>query len=73
LKLPANRKGIVILGIERGSRAQRYGFRPGDILTALSNRPIETMSALESALERSSSVWRVEIIRNGRRIRQVLR
>ena len=73
LKLPANRKGIVILGIERGSRAQRYGFKPGDIITALSNRPMDTLSALESVLERSTSLWRVEIIRNGRRIRQVLR
>lgn len=73
LKLPANSKGIVIMDIERGSRAQRYGFKRGDVITALSNRPMNTMSEFESALDRSPSLWRVEIIRNGRRIRQVLR
>lgn len=73
LNLPANRKGIVILGIERGSRAQRYGFRPGDVITALSNRQIASMAEFENALGRSTSLWRVELIRDGRRIRQILR
>ncbi|MBO6919743.1 MAG: DegQ family serine endoprotease [Rhizobiaceae bacterium] len=73
LRLPVNRKGVVILDIERGSRAQRYGFKKGDVITSLFNRPVTSMVELERALNRATSLWRIEIIRDGRRIRQILR
>lgn len=73
LDMPVNRKGIVIVGIERGSRAARYQFRPRDILVAIGSRPTETVSDLQDILARGALAWRVEVIRGNQRIRQVLR
>lgn len=73
MKLPVNSKGIAILKIERGSLAERYGFRVGDIISKVSNRELTSVARLEEMLSAGASFWRVEIIRNGRIIRQVLR
>ncbi len=73
MKIPSNIKGIAILKIERGALAGRYGFRAGDIITSVSNRELESVAQLEEILSAGASFWRLEIIRNGQRIRQVLR
>lgn len=73
MKLPVNREGIAILAIERGSPAARYGFKPGDIITSVSNRKLKSVAQLEEILSAGASFWRLEIIRNGRSIRQILR
>lgn len=73
MKLPSQLKGIAILDIERGSLAERYGFRAGDLISKLSNRDLTSLAQFEEILSAGSSFWRLEIIRNGQRIRQVLR
>lgn len=73
MKLSDDRKGIAILNMERGSLAERYGFRAGDIIVSVSNRELTSVAQLEEILSAGASFWRLEIIRNGQTIRQVLR
>lgn len=73
LKLPVNRKGVVIVGVERGSQAARYQFRPRDIIVAIGGRTINNVGNVETVLSQRSAPWQVEIIRGNQRIRQILR
>lgn len=73
MKINSNNQGVAILKIKRGSLAERYGFRAGDIITRVSNRELKSVAQLEEILSAGASFWRLEIIRNGQRIRQVLR
>lgn len=73
MKLSTNSTGIAILKIEQNSLAERYGFRVGDVITSVSNRALTSVAQLEEILSAGASFWRLEIIRNGQRIRQVLR
>lgn len=73
MKLSDVSKGIAILNMERGSLAERYGFRAGDIIISVSNRELTNVAQLEEILSAGASFWRLEIIRNGQIIRQVLR
>ena len=73
LRLPVNRKGIAILAVERGSRAARYGFRPGDIITSIGRNELTSVAQFQDILSKGALVWRFELIRDGQRIRQILR
>jgi Do/DeqQ family serine protease len=73
LKLPVNRKGIVVIDIEQGSSAARYGFLPSDLIVSVLGRELKSVAQFEEILSAGARFWRLEIIRDGRRIRQILR
>lgn len=61
--------GVTVLAITPGGAADRLGLRPGDQLRAINGRRLDDIvkpgSTLESALQQSSGVLRVEAMRNG--------
>ena len=48
-------------------------IRPGDILAEINGVEIANVDILEDTLARSDNYWQFEIVRDGQRIRQVMR
>lgn len=73
LHIPAEKAGVVVTDVMRGSPAARYGFAPRDIVISLNGTTVTTTKALETMLDDDPGFWRVEIERDGQRIRQFFR
>ncbi|MFB9952298.1 DegQ family serine endoprotease [Rhizobium puerariae] len=73
LHIPAEKAGVVVTDVARGSPAARYGFEPRDIVISLNGTTVTTTKALEAMLDDDPGFWRVEIERDGQRIRQFFR
>ncbi len=73
MRLPTSLRGVIVTDVPRGSFAARYGFQPGDLISVINDVEIADVSVLSSLLDEGARFWRLEIIRNGRRIRQVIR
>ncbi|MDE1158892.1 MAG: DegQ family serine endoprotease [Neorhizobium sp.] len=73
LQMSPDKTGVVVEDVSRGSPAARLGFAPKDILIGLNGDNITSTKTLSSMLNDSPSVWRVEIERDGKRIRQFFR
>ncbi len=73
MRLPATSRGVVVTAVNRGSPAARVGFAPKDIIVAVNGVPIDTTETLEKVTGDDPSFWRVEIERDGQRIRQFFR
>jgi Do/DeqQ family serine protease len=73
LRMPAASQGVVITQINRGSPAARVGFRPKDIIVAVNGTAVDKSTTLETIAKEDPSLWRVEIERDGQRIRQFFR
>ena len=73
MRMASEVTGVVVTEVVRGSPAARLGFAPRDIVVSVNG---ETVSQVEDlvALSRSDpGFWRVEIERDGQRIRQIFR
>ncbi len=73
LRIPAEKAGVIVTDVARGSPAARYGFEPGDIVISLNGTTVTSTKALEGMLDDDPGFWRVEIERKGQRIRQFFR
>lgn len=73
LKIAPEKAGVVVIDVVRGSPAARYGFRPNDIFISLNGITVTDTKALEAMLDDDPGFWRVEIERDGQRIRQFFR
>jgi Do/DeqQ family serine protease len=73
LRMPAEKAGVIVTDVARGSPAARYGFQPKDIVISLNGTTVTTTKALEAMLDDDPGFWRVEIERDGQRIRQFFR
>lgn len=73
LRMPAGTEGVVVTNINRGSPAARIGLKPRDIIVELNGTTVATTETLEELVTEDPSVWRVEIERDGQRIRQFFR
>ena len=73
LRLPPSLRGVVITEVPAASIAGRYGFRPGDLIADINGVEIADVEILETILADGARFWRFEIIRDGRRIRQIIR
>jgi Do/DeqQ family serine protease len=74
LHLPPDTTGVVVETLKDNSPAERLGFAPKDIIVSVNGVSITTTDALEKAVGGGSpSFWRVEIERDGQRIRQFFR
>lgn len=65
--------GVVITNVMRGSPANRVGFRPKDIIVSINGVELDTTKTTQATIQDNPGFWRVEIIRDGQRIRQFLR
>jgi Do/DeqQ family serine protease len=75
LRMPTNRTttGVVVTEVNRGSPAARIGLQPRDIIIALNGTEVGSTEILASLVTEDPSIWRVEIERDGQRIRQFFR
>ncbi|MCD1264749.1 serine protease [Shinella sumterensis] len=75
LRMPTNQTttGVVVTQVNRGSPAARIGLQPRDIVIELNGTPVTTTETLEALVNENPSFWRVEIERDGQRIRQFFR
>ncbi|MEX3008879.1 DegQ family serine endoprotease [Hoeflea sp. TYP-13] len=73
LRLRGDVSGVIVLDVQRGSPASRYGIRPRDIVVAINGEAISSASDVVSIVEGDPGFWRFEINRNGRRLRQMVR
>ncbi|MDP2120580.1 MAG: DegQ family serine endoprotease [Hoeflea sp.] len=73
LRLPPALRGVIVTEVPGGTIAGRYGFRPGDLIAEVNGVDIASVETLEQILSEGASFWRFEIVRDGRRIRQVIR
>ena len=73
LKMASEVTGVVVTEVVRGSPAARLGFAPRDIVVAINGEEIASVDDLQAIAESDAGFWRVEIDRNGQRIRQIFR
>jgi serine protease Do len=64
LDLPPGTPGVVITGLQPGSRAADAGLRPGDVIQEIDRQPVQSPNDLRQAIEKDRSkahlllVWR---------------
>jgi serine protease Do len=67
-----NAKGVIILGIARGSPAQRVRLRPGDIVLQVNRATIDSVADLQRNLN-GAAEWRIRFRRGGQELNLVAR
>jgi S1-C subfamily serine protease len=73
LHMPTDKSGVVVADVSKGSPAARLGFAPRDIIVSLNGNPVSSTKTMEKMLDDDPGFWRVEIERDGQRIRQFFR
>jgi S1-C subfamily serine protease len=73
LRMPSEVTGVVITEIAPGSPASRLGFAPHDIIISVNGVNITSTAAMAKAAGEDPGFWRVEVEREGQRIRQIFR
>lgn len=67
-------KGIIVLSVESNSFAQRLGLSPGDIITKINDKQIDSLKEMQQSLTRTRSVrqyrnepaWTISVKRGNR-------
>ena len=73
LRLPTDSKGVTIVDVKKGSPAARVGFQPRDIVITVNGVPVTSTKVMAATLTDNPGFWRLEIERDGKRMRQFLR
>jgi Do/DeqQ family serine protease len=73
LHLPTDTVGVVVENLKSDSPSARLGFAPKDIIVSVNGTVITSTQNLEVAVSGEPDIWRVEIERDGQRIRQFFR
>lgn len=73
LKLNTQTSGVAITAVADGSVAQRLGFQPGDIIVSINGTEVTSSRDMVKIAAGSPAYWRIEIDRNGQRLRQMYR
>jgi Do/DeqQ family serine protease len=68
LRLDPSAEGVAIIDVANGSPAQRLGFRRGDVIEAVNEKPVARSRDLDVATREQQRLWRITVIRNGQRI-----
>ncbi|NQV55036.1 MAG: PDZ domain-containing protein, partial [Rhodospirillales bacterium] len=58
--------GVVVLKVRGGTTAQRFAFKPGDIIMNINGTDIKSVAGLQKIIVRSGKQWRLSIFRGGR-------
>ncbi|WP_454849114.1 DegQ family serine endoprotease [Rhizobium binxianense] len=73
LRMPMDLTGVVVADVSADSPAARLGFEPKDIIVSINGAEVKTTSDLAEIADSDPGLWRVEIERDGQRIRQFFR
>lgn len=73
LRMPTEATGVVVTDIVRGSPSGRLGFAPKDIVVSVNGVDIKAVEDLVALADSDPGFWRVEVERDGQRIRQIFR
>jgi S1-C subfamily serine protease len=73
LRMPPESTGVVVADVKDDSPAARLGFEPKDIIVSINGTEVKTTEELAQIADSDPSLWRVEIERDGQRIRQFFR
>ncbi|MBC7140665.1 MAG: PDZ domain-containing protein, partial [Rhodobacteraceae bacterium] len=65
--------GVVVAQVAPGSRAARAGLEPGDVITAVNRRPVDTIRDIDRALENAPGAVALTVWRDGRTLLVILR
>jgi Do/DeqQ family serine protease len=68
LRLDPAAEGVAILDVANGSVAQRLGFKRGDVIEAVNDKPVARTRDLDAATREQQRLWRITVMRNGQRI-----
>jgi Do/DeqQ family serine protease len=68
LRLDPGAEGVAILDVANGSPAQRFGFRRGDVVVSVNDKPIAKTRDLDLATKQESRVWKLVLMRGGQRL-----
>ena len=63
------RRGVVVVSVEGGTAAARYGFRPGDIVRQVNKTRTETVAQLMALRSSRRQGWRMAVQRGERILR----
>jgi Do/DeqQ family serine protease len=66
LSLDPMTRGVIVLNLDRGSPAARFGLRPGDIVARVNDQDVTTVAAFRQLLSRGAPRWSISIRRGGR-------
>ncbi len=66
-------EGIVVIEVSPGSNAARSGLQPEDVITAVNLRPVDSIRAIDRALEEATGAVALSVWREGRQILVVMR
>lgn len=59
-------EGVMIVSIQRGSIAERVGFRVNDMVMQVNNRPVTTTGDLDAIASTNNRTWQLVFERDGR-------
>jgi S1-C subfamily serine protease len=68
-----NVDGVVVSDVAPGSRAAGAGLQAGDVITAVNMKAVDSLSAIDRALENASGALAVSVWRDGRQVLIVIR
>ncbi len=63
-------QGVVVVGVQPGSRGQAWRLKPGDVVEAVNGRAVADVKALDGATR--ADIQRLEVRRDGRRFTVVM-
>jgi Do/DeqQ family serine protease len=66
LDIPADKAGVAVVDVDRGSPAARLGLRQGDVILRVQGDVIRTSQQLAEVAARRDRFWRLTIDRKGR-------
>jgi Do/DeqQ family serine protease len=66
------KRGVVVVGIQPGSDAERLRFRRGDIIVRLEGQRIDSVERLAATVATHSLPWHLEVERGGRPLAVVI-
>ena len=68
LEIPNRWSGVLVMGVYRGSPAARLGLRFGDFILKVDGQDIDSTTALEQYMDRSTAPWSLVLEREGRQL-----
>ncbi len=73
LRLDPSSEGVVIVNVAKGSTAQSFGFRRGDVVVSVNNSKIANAQDLERVTGQQGRRWSIVIRRGGQQMSMELR
>jgi serine protease Do len=72
LSLDSMQTGVIVLHVVRGSLANRFGMRPGDVVIRVNRTKIGNVRTLKGAVRRRAPRWTIVIRRDGKVLSMVI-